>query len=115
VPSADRQAMAAELSKAALVVLLSDYETHPIAALEAISLGKPVIVADTSGMTELAERGLARAIPLSSSPEQIADVALEQLHQPLKPSNLALPTWEDCANKLLDLYQSICRAPLCES
>ena len=44
--------MAEELSQAALVVLLSEYETHPIAVLEAVALGRPALVAATSGLSE---------------------------------------------------------------
>ncbi len=106
VQAADRQTMATELSKAALVTLLSDYETHPIAALEALALGRPVLVTDTSGLRELAEQGLARSIPLSSTAEEVAAAVMEQLHDPLVlPDKLELPTWDDCASALLLLYQ----------
>ena len=39
--------------------LRSEFESQPIAALEAVSLGVPLVVADNSGQTELATRGLA--------------------------------------------------------
>jgi glycogen synthase len=107
IPAAERARMATELSKAALFVLLSEYETHPIAVLEALSLGCPALVADTSGLSELAERGLARAIPLNSAPQQVAAAVLEQLHHPLIPKALSIPTWDDCADGLFKLYQSI--------
>jgi glycosyltransferase involved in cell wall biosynthesis len=99
--------MARELSKAALVVLLSEYETHPIAVLEALSLGRPVLVADTSGLSELAQNGLAQAIPLKSTTAQITDAIVEQLLHPQKPPAVNLPTWDDCAAGLLSLYGSV--------
>jgi glycosyltransferase involved in cell wall biosynthesis len=105
IPATDRGAMAEALSRAALVVLLSEYETHPMAALEALALGCPVLVADTSGLQELVERGWARSIPLESSPEEIAAAVLDQLHSPLIPENVELPTWDDCASGLLELYE----------
>ncbi len=107
VAASDRQRMARELSKAALVVLLSEFETHPIAMLEAISLGRPVLVADTSGLSELAQKGLARAIPLKSTPAQIADAIVDQLEHPQKPVKVNLPTWDECTAGLLSLYDSI--------
>ena len=107
IPAADREAMAAELSRAALVVLLSEFETHPIAALEAIALGCPVLVTDTSGLSELARRGLARAIPLKSTDQQVASAVLEQLERPLVPSQIRLPTWDECAADLLALYRTV--------
>ncbi len=107
IPVADREAMAAELSQAALVVLLSEYETHPIAALESLALGCPVLVTDTSGLSELARHGLARAIPLKSTDQQVASAVLEQLERPLIPSQIHLPTWDECAADLLALYRSV--------
>jgi glycosyltransferase involved in cell wall biosynthesis len=107
IPPGDRHGMAALLGRAALVTLLSDYETHPIAALEALSLGRPVLVAHSSGMAELAERGLARSVPPDARPAQVAAAILEQLRRPLAPPPLALPTWDDCAAGLLDLYHAV--------
>lgn len=111
----DREGMAQALGRAALVALLSDYETHPIAALEAASLGRPLLVADTSGLRELAVRGLARSIGLQSSLEQIGAALLDQLRHPLIPHDVVLPSWEECATDLLALYRSIVTEPICES
>jgi glycosyltransferase involved in cell wall biosynthesis len=110
VPPGERERMARELSQVDLVVLLSEYETHPIAVIEALSLGRPVLVADTSGLGELSRKGWARAVPLNSSPEQVAEAVLLQLEQPLVPAELDLFTWEDCASQLLGLYRSIWEA-----
>ena len=107
IPADRREAMSAELSQAALFVLFSEYETQPIAALEALALGCPALVADTSGLSELAENGWARAIPLDSTPSQVAAAVLEQIRRPHVPVKLDLPTWDDCANKLLALYQTV--------
>lgn len=111
VPPTDRRAMAALLAQASLVTLLSDYETHPIAALEALSLGRPVLVAHGSGMAELAELGLARAVAADAAPAEVAAAMLAQLRHPLIPPPLALPTWDDCAAGLLDLYHTVARRP----
>jgi glycosyltransferase involved in cell wall biosynthesis len=107
IPPAEREALALELSQVALVVLLSEYETQPIAVLEGLSLGRPALVADTSGLSELAERGLARAIPLASSPEQVAAAVLAQLRAPLVPRELQLPSWDECAASLGALYATV--------
>ena len=112
IPPTDRQAMAALLRRAALVALFSDYETHPIAALEALALGRPVLVAQTSGLGELADQGLARSVPLGSSPAQVADAILGQLRQPLVSAPIALPSWDDCAAGLLQLYHKVIRRPV---
>lgn len=110
VPLADRQAMAETLSRAALVVLMSEYETHPMAALEAIALRRSVLVAYTSGLSELVQQGWALAIPLQCSTEQLASAILDQLQHPfVPPAGITLPTWDDCTNDLIKLYrETIC-------
>ncbi len=115
VPANERTRMAEELSQAALVVLLSEYETHPIAVLEAAALGRPVLVADTSGLRELADRGLAKAIPLNSTPEQVAAAVLDQIRAPLVPPAVTLPTWDDCTTGLISLYREVIQGVLCVS
>jgi glycosyltransferase involved in cell wall biosynthesis len=109
VPAADARQMARELSKVALVVLLSEFETQPVAALEAISLGRPVLVFDTPGLSELAERGLAHPISRDSTPDEIAEAVLEQLRDPFVPAAVELPSWDECATGHLDLYLSLPR------
>ena len=115
IPAADREKMAVELARAALVVLLSEYETHPIAILEALALGRPVLVADTSGLSELAADGLARAVRLQSTSDEIASAALELLRHPPVPQSVRLPSWDDCAASLLALYRSVVGSIKCVS
>ena len=113
VPGNDRQAMVEILLQATLVALLSEYEAHPAAVEEAVALRRPVLVANTSGMRELAEQGFARAISLNSTPEEIAVAALRQIQEPILPEQFALPTWEDCTRKLLTIYNASVRRELC--
>jgi glycosyltransferase involved in cell wall biosynthesis len=115
VPGSDRQAMAEILSRAVLVAMLSEYESQGIAVMEALALRRPVLVADTSGLRELAARGLVRAVALRGTPEEIAAEVVRQIEEPLIPTPLHLPTWDDCAANLLALYQSVTRRPLCVS
>ena len=109
----DRGSMFALIARANLVTLLSEYESQGIAVLEALALRRPVLVADTSGLRELAERGLACAVPLESTPEEVATAVINQLRQPLVPQTVALPTWDACAASLLALYRSIMRRVSC--
>jgi glycosyltransferase involved in cell wall biosynthesis len=95
--------------------LLSEYETQPLGILEAIALGRPALVADTTGLHEIAAQGLARAIPVNSSPQAIAWAVLHSLNHPSTPKSLALPTWDECAAKLVALYQTIARSNQCAS
>jgi glycosyltransferase involved in cell wall biosynthesis len=115
IPAHDRQSMAKTLSQAALVALLSEYEAHPIAVMEALALGRPVLVANTSGLRELADQQLVRAVALNSTPEGIATAALGQIEDPLIPAQFTLPTWEDCVQKLQAVYTACIGRELCVS
>ena len=102
----DRMQMARVLGQASVVALLSAYESHPIAILEAVALRRPVLVANTSGLTELVEQKLVCAIPFVSTPVQIAHAIIQQIEQPyVPPASYCLPTWDDCASQLQDIYQ----------
>ncbi len=115
IPANHRKEMASMLMQAALVVLFSEYEAHPVAVMEALALGRPVLAADAAGLGELANRGLVRAIPLDSKPDQVAAAVLEQLRNPLIPEPIQLPTWEDCASSLLSVYRGIPERKACAS
>jgi glycosyltransferase involved in cell wall biosynthesis len=110
VSAKDREGMASVLLGAALVILLSDYEAQGISVLEALALGRPVLVADTTALRELATSGLARATPLGGTAEEVAEAILNQLNQPLIPTNAQLPTWDACASDLLSIYHRALRA-----
>jgi glycosyltransferase involved in cell wall biosynthesis len=115
VPAADREAMAAALARASLVVLLSEFETHPIGALEARALERPLLVADTSGLHELAERGEARAVSLDASPREVAAAMLRQLRDPIAAPPPQAFTWDDCASELEALYRTVIEEAACAS
>jgi len=50
---------------------------------------------------------LIRTIPLNSTPEEVAAAALQQIEEPLVPTQLTLPTWDECMDKLLAVYESV--------
>lgn len=95
------------LERADLVLLLSEYEAHPVAVLEAAGLGRRVLVADNSGLRELAGRGLATAVPLRGSDRELGEAMLEVLRGPPPSGPVALPTWEDCADRHAELYRRV--------
>ena len=69
-------------------------------------LGRKVVVANTSGLSELASEGLATAVPPNTSPRELAGVLARVATQP-DPLAPELPTWDDCADQLLGLYEEI--------
>lgn len=106
VPPGNPQAMSDALGRANLVALLSEYEAHPVAVMEALAVGRPVLVSESSGLREIASAGLARGVPADAGSEQIARAILEQLDDPLEVDTAALPSWDQCAAQLRDLYAS---------
>jgi Glycosyltransferase len=107
IASDDRAGMATLLSRASLVVLMTEYEAHPIAMMEALALKRPTLVAYSSGLMEYADRGFVRAIPVDSDPQAVAAAIIRELRDPLVPPPIDVPTWDDCANSLLHLYRQI--------
>jgi glycosyltransferase involved in cell wall biosynthesis len=101
-----RGALGALVRSSDVVALMSDYEAHPVAVMEAVALGRKVVVADTSGMSELAAEGLATAVPVDASPQVLAGV-LARVARDVDPVVPALPTWDDCAEEVLGLYREI--------
>jgi glycosyltransferase involved in cell wall biosynthesis/GT2 family glycosyltransferase len=107
VPSDDPKGMATLLGGVSLVVLMSEFETHPLVALEAAAARRRLLVAEAGGLLEIAEDGFGRGIPLDSSPEEIAAAAIEELGKPLPRRSPSLTSWDECASELLDLYGSV--------
>jgi glycosyltransferase involved in cell wall biosynthesis len=107
IPPSDRQAMAAALAGSALFVLMSEFETHPLAVIEALALGRPALVADTSGLAELARTGVARAIPLDTPTAELAEAILCELRNPQPVPDIAAPTWQQCAERILGVYREV--------
>jgi glycosyltransferase involved in cell wall biosynthesis/GT2 family glycosyltransferase len=100
-------AMAELLGRVSLVVLMSEFETHPLVALEAAAAGCRLLVADAGGLAEIAEDGIARAIPLDEDPAAVGRAALEELALPPRSKRPQLTSWDECAAHLLELYSSL--------
>jgi glycogen synthase len=107
VPADDRTGMASLLQQISLVVLLSEFETHPLVALEAAAAGRRLLVADRAGLREVADDGLARAISPEDPPRAIARAILQELARPQPTRAPQLTTWDECATALLEMYRTI--------
>lgn len=102
----ERAAMGSMVANADVVCLLSEYEAHPVAVMEAIGTGSKALVADTSGLSELGRDGLVTLVPLEASPEQVAAAALAVAAAP-RTAPPHVQTWDDCADQLLRLYDEV--------
>ena len=76
------------VSDADVFCLLSAYEAHPIAVMEAVGAGTKAAVADTSGLSELGREGLATVVPLELPPSELATACW-----PWPPSRRSPPTF----------------------
>ena len=109
IPPADRQAMADALVESSVVAALSDYEAHPIAVMEALSVGRPVVGCDIAGIGELVAEGWVRGVPPESSEARVARALVETISSPNTVSPSELPTWDACARRLGDIYLKMTR------
>jgi len=111
IPPDRRGEMAELMASANVVVLLSDYEAHPVAALEAISLGARVLASHSTGYIEMAEQGLVQTIALSSSPAATARALLNIVDDPGRASTRpAIADWNDCTRTLVQIYRQVLAA-----
>jgi glycosyltransferase involved in cell wall biosynthesis len=104
VAPADRAAMAGALAEASVVAALSDYEAHPVAVMEALSVGRPVVGYDTSGIGDLVTEGWVRGIRPGSSAATVAQTIVQAMSSLPLVDPAQLPTWDDCAEQLRRVY-----------
>jgi glycosyltransferase involved in cell wall biosynthesis len=107
VPPVDRALMGECIARAGVMTLLSDYEAHPVAVMEALTAGRPAVVSRTSGLTELADLGWAVGVDQHAGAEETARAIERQLVDPVLPDRTGLPTWETCVAGVVDTYESI--------
>jgi glycosyltransferase involved in cell wall biosynthesis len=106
LPPADREAMATALAKASVIAAMSEYEAHPVAVMEALSVGRPVVGYDTAGIGELVAEGLVQGVTPGALPSTVAEQLLKAMSSPTPATLLELPTWDDSAEELGQLYRA---------
>lgn len=112
LPPGEREAMARELSSASAMAALSSYEAHPVAVMEAVTLGLPVVGLDVAGTGDLVEDGLVRGLPPQASAGQTAaalatalrDTAARGRHELVA---VGLPTWDSSAAAVEQVYDRV--------
>jgi glycosyltransferase involved in cell wall biosynthesis len=104
LPSTDRSAMAEALAKSSVAVALSDYEAHPVAVMEALSAGRPVVGYDVAGIGELVTAGWVRGVTPDAPANTVARAIVEAMSSPCLVDPAELPTWNSCADQLAQIY-----------
>jgi glycosyltransferase involved in cell wall biosynthesis len=104
LPPADREAMATALAEANVIAAMSEYEAHPVAVMEALSLGRPVVGYDTAGIGELVAEKLVQGVAPGAPSSWVAQQLLSAMSGPAPAAIPELPTWDTSAEKLRQLY-----------
>ena len=104
IAPADRTRMATSLRQAAVVATMSEYEAHPVAVMEALTVGIPAVGLNTAGIRDLIEDGLVRGVPTKALMMTIARILIEALRTFDRKSSPQLPTWDLAAENLARTY-----------
>jgi glycosyltransferase involved in cell wall biosynthesis len=96
--------MAEALAKSSVAVALSDYEAHPVAVMEALSAGRPVVGYDVAGIGELVTAGWVRGVTPDAPANTVARAIVEAMSSPCLVDPAELPTWNSCADQLAQIY-----------
>ncbi|WP_156036321.1 glycosyltransferase [Blastococcus sp. URHD0036] len=110
VPPGDRAAMASALGRASVMAALSDYEAHPVAVMEALALGVPVVGTEVAGIGDLVEDGWVTGVAPGADAEEVASALLRAAGSGRRSSGPLLPTWEEAALALEGVYAAAARA-----
>jgi glycosyltransferase involved in cell wall biosynthesis len=105
----ERGNLGALLARADVVTLMSEYEAHPVAVMEALALGTPAVVAEGSGLTELGRGGLVHTVPVQTAPAELATTMLDVARGNSMASMPPLPTWDDCTDGIAKVYEDVIR------
>ncbi len=116
----NRARIAEALCEAEVFAALSEYEAHPVAVMEALTLGIPTVGLDTAGLADLVSDGLVTGIPKEASPTAVAQVlvaaladggsASAALAEDGRSAPAVLPTWDDAAAALARIYTDVAAA-----
>jgi glycosyltransferase involved in cell wall biosynthesis len=104
IPPADRLGMATALAESSVVAALSDYEAHPVAVMEALGVGRPVVGYDIAGIGELVSEGWVQGVSRGASAVNIARSLVDAMSATSLLDSAKLPTWDSCADELAQVY-----------
>jgi len=104
IPAGNREGMAVSLGRAAVLATLSDYESHPVAVIEALAAGVPAVALEVAGLVDLVADGLVEGIPRNATSATIARTLIDVLGRGSAPPVPDLPTWNAAASAVADIY-----------
>jgi glycosyltransferase involved in cell wall biosynthesis len=106
--SLPRERYLEEIAASNVFVLPSEYECYGIVAAEAITMGVPTVVANSTALSEFVENGLALGIDTPVTSRRIADAVYEMLTKPQATKDLVITdkilAWDEVVSRLEALY-----------
>ncbi|MDQ3454585.1 MAG: glycosyltransferase, partial [Actinomycetota bacterium] len=102
-----REEISTLLAQASLVVSLSEYESQGVAVLEALAVGSPVLVNDSTAFRQLGAAGLVSVVPPNCSSHALAEIVLHCLQEESVVPPQVPPTWEATTDALEALYELV--------
>jgi glycosyltransferase involved in cell wall biosynthesis len=107
IASEHRSELRSLLASARLVTLLSEYESQGISAIEALSMGAPVLTSDSSALGDLGRQGIVSTVSLAASDTAVAEAIVLAMHAGPARSAPLLPTWDEAAAALRSIYAAV--------
>ena len=109
--SLSTQDLVNEFSEADVFLLLSTSEAYGIAVAEALSVGTPCIVADTTGLREFAEEPGCFVVESPPNPQKVAQLILHICENEIKvgPFSNKIRTWEQVVREYEAVYRNLVR------
>jgi glycosyltransferase involved in cell wall biosynthesis len=102
----DRARMAALLREAAVIALMSSYESQGIVAYEAVAAGARVVVADGSALTEIARYPGVEVVTVHGG-HHLEAALVRQLSEPPVRERREVPTWNDTTDRVESVYREV--------
>jgi glycosyltransferase involved in cell wall biosynthesis len=92
-----------------IFVLLSKYESHSIALLDALAMHKPVISTRRGGLEEYVRKGYCIGVEWPPDPEKVAEKMKQALENPdeCKPGRIEVLSWDKVTERLISLYNNV--------
>ncbi len=112
IDGAEKGRMYELYSSSTVVVMPSEFEAYGLVAAEAISLGVPTIVANSTALSDFVSSGLAQPVDPPITGEKLHERISQVLQDPaaFSPkwnSGGVILSWDDVAAKTVALYESL--------
>jgi len=103
----ERSRMADMFSSATVVTMLSQYESQGMMGLEALAVGRPLIVGEDTALAELGRYGDITIVPSDADDRTIATAIAEKVRAKPSVGRDLVPGWDTTVDALESLYFEI--------